>query len=97
MWEEETLMEWLLAPKKFIKVTDSDTLKSALVHSSADADARHPRVHVLHPQGNKMVFAGLKKPAERKDLIAYLKARIVQFVTFERARSYGYFASRTNH
>lgn len=42
LWEEGTLFEYLLAPKKYIK-------------------------------GTKMVFAGLKKPAERKDLIAYLK------------------------
>lgn len=41
-WEEDTIFEYLLAPKKYIK-------------------------------GTKMVFAGLKKPGERKDLIAYLK------------------------
>lgn len=41
-WGEDTLFDYLLAPKKYIK-------------------------------GTKMVFAGLKKPAERKDLIAYLK------------------------
>mmetsp|Transcript_4483 Transcript_4483/g.11510 ORF Transcript_4483/g.11510 Transcript_4483/m.11510 type:complete len:104 (-) Transcript_4483:220-531(-) len=42
-WTEETLFDYLEAPKKYIK-------------------------------GTKMVFAGLKKPAERKDLIAYLAA-----------------------
>mmetsp|Transcript_19831 Transcript_19831/g.62431 ORF Transcript_19831/g.62431 Transcript_19831/m.62431 type:complete len:104 (-) Transcript_19831:329-640(-) len=40
-WTEDTLFDYLEAPKKYIK-------------------------------GTKMVFAGLKKPAERKDLIAYL-------------------------
>eukprot|EP00617_Octactis_speculum_P019155 CAMPEP_0185767606 /NCGR_PEP_ID=MMETSP1174-20130828/45131_1 /TAXON_ID=35687 /ORGANISM="Dictyocha speculum, Strain CCMP1381" /LENGTH=117 /DNA_ID=CAMNT_0028451901 /DNA_START=31 /DNA_END=384 /DNA_ORIENTATION=+ len=43
IWSDETLFDYLLAPKKYIK-------------------------------GTKMVFAGLKKPAERKDLISYLKA-----------------------
>ena len=35
----------------------------------------HPHTHMppcLPFQGTKMVFAGLKKPAERNDLIAYL-------------------------
>jgi len=41
-WEENTLYDYLLAPKKYIP-------------------------------GTKMVFAGLKKPQERADLIAYLK------------------------
>ena len=41
-WNEETLFDYLLAPKKYIK-------------------------------GTKMVFAGIKKPQERKDLIAYMK------------------------
>lgn len=31
-------------------------------------------VLVCAQQGTKMVFAGLKKPADRNDLIAYLKS-----------------------
>ena len=41
-WNEETLYDYLLNPKKYIP-------------------------------GTKMVFAGLKKPEDRADLIAYLK------------------------
>ncbi|XP_022656964.1 cytochrome c-like [Varroa jacobsoni] len=41
-WNEDTLFEYLLDPKKYIP-------------------------------GTKMVFAGLKKPQDRADLIAYLK------------------------
>lgn len=42
-WEEGTLYDYLLNPKKYIP-------------------------------GTKMVFAGLKKPQDRTDLIAYLKS-----------------------
>jgi cytochrome c len=42
IWGEDTLFDYLLAPKKYIV-------------------------------GTKMVFAGLKKPKDRQDLIAYLK------------------------
>ncbi|KAK9827749.1 hypothetical protein WJX74_000137 [Apatococcus lobatus] len=41
-WEENTIYDYLLNPKKYIP-------------------------------GTKMVFAGLKKPQDRADLIAYLK------------------------
>ena len=41
-WNEDTLFDYLLAPKKYIK-------------------------------GTKMVFAGIKKPNDRKELIAYMK------------------------
>mmetsp|Transcript_3710 Transcript_3710/g.10614 ORF Transcript_3710/g.10614 Transcript_3710/m.10614 type:complete len:110 (-) Transcript_3710:1516-1845(-) len=42
IWDENTLFDYLLAPKKYIP-------------------------------GTKMVFAGLKKPKDRADLIAHLK------------------------
>ncbi|WIA32371.1 hypothetical protein OEZ86_003203 [Tetradesmus obliquus] len=42
IWQEETLYDYLLNPKKYIP-------------------------------GTKMVFAGLKKPEERANLIAYMK------------------------
>ena len=34
----------------------------------------YPFTISLSLQGTKMVFAGLKKPQDRKDLIAYLKS-----------------------
>jgi cytochrome c len=43
-WGEDTLMEYLIDPAKYIK-------------------------------GTKMIFAGLKKEGERKDLVAYVRAR----------------------
>ena len=42
VWEHDTLFDYLLSPKKYMK-------------------------------GTKMVFAGLKKANERKDLIAFLE------------------------
>lgn len=42
VWGDDTLFEYLEAPKKYIP-------------------------------GTKMIFAGLKKPQDRRDLIAYLK------------------------
>lgn len=46
-WNDETLLEYLKDPKKYIP-------------------------------GTKMVFAGIKKEEERKDLIAYLKAETLK-------------------
>ena len=51
-WNEETLFEYLKAPKKYIP-------------------------------GTKMVFAGIKKPQERIDLIAYIK----EFTPFQSEKS----------
>lgn len=42
-WNDDTLFEYLLSPKKYIP-------------------------------GTKMIFAGIKDEAERRDLIAYLKS-----------------------
>ena len=61
-------MEWLLSPKKYIKVRRRRRPPSrGLLASSYSRSAAF--------QGNKMVFAGIKKKDERANLIAYLQVR----------------------
>lgn len=60
-WAEDTLYDYLLNPKKYIP---------GMVYQRWCCRQLHART--VCP-GTKMVFAGLKKPQDRADLIAYLK------------------------
>jgi cytochrome c len=66
IWGDDTLFEYLENPKKYIKVRRRCKTFLALSLNSQLSNCFY--------QGTKMVFAGLKKESDRKDLIAYLKS-----------------------
>ena len=88
IWKEETLFDYLLNPKKYIPggCCTARALAGAAAAllpcclpptppPPAASPTRAPPKHThARRAGTKMVFAGLKKPEERANLIAYLKA-----------------------
>ena len=60
-----------MAPAPFHNLVEKSIL--SLVSESVSISLFLILLSLVYFQGTKMVFAGLKKPQDRKDLIAYLK------------------------
>jgi cytochrome c2 len=84
VWGEDTLFDYLINPKKYIPgVRCGMHNKCGLLaehkrfSSTQELSIQEGRSVFATPYsinaGTKMVFAGLKKPEDRNDLIAYLK------------------------